>query len=242
LKSNTSGGSSSTKVNGVDFINRYGDVATAEYLNEHADIRAFLAQPSFADPAEAAGTDLAHKASGTAGLLSSADQQEFFDSIEASYLAEIELRNATGTNALERRVLPLNAEMIKENLIEEGLDSTNPFLSDVVMAQFNVDVIGSIPTQQNIEDDIAKALNGRTAQQVVEEIDTDLNTIFVEVRNQIILKQQALSASIAAPGATEKDIAELTKQKEALEKLADEMATGAIRKQMGKVDYLFNQN
>jgi len=217
LKSNTSGGSSSTKVNGVDFINRYGDVATAEYLNEHADIRAFLAQQSFADPAEAAGSDLAHKASGTAGLLSSSDQQEFFDSIEASYLAEIELRNATGTNALERRVLPLNAEMIKENLIEEGLDSTNPFLSDVVMAQFNVDVIGSIPTQKNIEDDIAQALNGRTAQQVVEEIDTDLNTVFVEVRNQIILKQQALSAAIAAPGATEKDIAELTKQKEALD-------------------------
>ena len=217
LKSNTSGGSSSTKVNGVDFINRYGDVATAEYLNEHADIRAFLAQPSFADPDEAAGSDLAHKASGTAGLLSSSDQQEFFDSIEASYLANIELRNATGTNALERRVLPLNAEMIKENLIEEGLDSTNPFLSDVVMAQFNVDVIGSIPTQKNIEDDIAQALNGRTAQQVIEEIDTDLNTIFVEVRNQIILKQQALSAAIVAPGATEKDIAESTKLKEALD-------------------------
>jgi len=217
LKSNTSGGSSSTKVNGVDFINRYGDVATAEYLNEHADIRAFLAQQSFADPDEAAGSDLAHKASGTAGLLSSSDQQEFFDSIEASYLANIELRNATGTNALERRVLPLNAEMIKENLIEEGLDSTNPFLSDVVMAQFNVDVIGSIPTQKNIEDDIAQALNGRTAQQIIEEIDTDLNTIFVEVRNQIILKQQALSAAIAAPGATEKDIAESTKLKEALD-------------------------
>lgn len=217
LKSNTSGGSSSTKVNGVDFINRYGDVATAEYLNEHADIRAFLAQPSFADPDEAAGSDLAHKASGTAGLLSSSDQQEFFDSIEASYLANIELRNATGTNALERRVLPLNAEMIKENLIEEGLDSTNPFLSDVVMAQFNVDVIGSIPTQKNIEDDIAQALNGRTAQQIIEEIDTDLNTIFVEVRNQIILKQQALSAAIVAPGATEKDIAESTKLKEALD-------------------------
>jgi hypothetical protein len=218
LKSNTSGGSSSTKVNGVDFINRYGDVATAEYLNEHADIRAFLAQPSFADPDEAAGTDLAHKASGTAGLLSSADQQEFFDSIEASYLANIELRNATGTNALERRVLPLNAEMIKENLIEEGLDSSNPFLADVVMAQFNVDVIGSIPTQRNIEDDIAQALNGRTAQQVIEEIDTDLNTIFVEVRNQIILKQQAFTAAITAPGATEKDIAEATKQKEGLDK------------------------
>ena len=217
LKSNTSGGSSSTKVNGVDFINRYGDVATAEYLNEHADIRAFLAQPSFADPDEAAGSDLAHKASGTAGLLSSSDQQEFFDSIEASYLANIELRNATGTNALERRVLPLNAEMIKENLIEEGLDSTNPFLSDVVMAQFNVDVIGSIPTQKNIEDDIAQALNGRTAQQIIEEIDADLNTIFVESRNQRILKQQALSAAIAAPGATEKDIAEATKQKEALD-------------------------
>jgi len=217
LKSNTSGGSSSTKVNGVDFINRYGDVATAEYLNEHADIREFLGQPLFGDPAEQAGTDLAHKASGTAGLLSSADQQEFFDSIEASYLADIELRNSTGTNALERRVIPLNGEMIKENLIEEGLDSSNPFLTDVVMAQLNVDVIGSIPTKQNIDDDIAQALNGRTAQQVVEEIDTELNTIFVEARNQIILKQQALAAEIAAPDATEKDVELLTKRKEALD-------------------------
>ena len=217
LKSNTSGGSNSTQVGGVDFINRYGDVATAEYLNEHADIREFLGQQSFNNPEEAAGSDLAHKASGTAGLLSSADQQEFFDSIEASYLANIELRNSTGTNALERRVLPLNAEMIKENLIEEGLDSNNPFLTDVVMAQFNVDVIGSIPTKKNIEDDIAQALNGRTAQQVVEEIDTELNTIFVEARNQIILKQQALAATIAAPEATEKDIQVATKQKEALD-------------------------
>jgi hypothetical protein len=107
--------------------------------------------------------------------------------------------------------------MIKENLIEEGLDSNNPFLTDVVMAQFNVDVIGSIPTKQNIQDDIAQALNGRTPQQVIDEIDTDLNTAFVEVRNQIILKQQALSEAIAKPEATEKDKTEFTRQKEALD-------------------------
>jgi hypothetical protein len=217
LKSNTSGGSSSTKVKGVDFINRYGDVATSEYLNEHPEIAVFLGTTSYVNPEEAAGTDLAHKASGTAGLLASVDQQEFFDSIEASYTAAIELRNATGTNALERRVLPLNAEMIKENLIEEGLDNSNPFLTDVVMAQFNVDVIGSIPTKQNIQDDIAQALNGRTPQQVIDEIDTELNTTFVEVRNQIILKQQALSEAIAKPEATEKDKTEFTRQKEALD-------------------------
>jgi hypothetical protein len=217
LKSNTSGGSSSTKVEGVDFINMYGDVATAEYLNEHPDIQAFLSVPQYSDPAEAAGSDLAHKASGTAGLLSSADQKEFFDSIEASYIAEIDLRNATGTNALERRVLPLEAEIIKENLIEEGLDSSNPFLTDVVMAQFNVDIIGSIPTVQNIKDDISLALNGRTAQDVVNEIETDLNSVYIEVRNQIVLKQQALDEAIKNPTATEKDIAELNKQKIALD-------------------------
>jgi len=217
LKSNTSGGSSSTKVDGVDFINMYGDVSTAEYLNEHPDIQAFLNVTQYPDPAEAAGTDLAHTASGTAGLLSSVDQKEFFDSIEASYIAEIDLRNATGTNALERRVLPLEAEIIKENLIEEGLDSTNPFLTDVVMAQFNVDIIGSIPTVQNIKDDIALALNGRTAQDVVNEIETDLSTVYIEVRNQIVLKQQALDEAIKNPAATEKDIAELNKQKTALD-------------------------
>jgi hypothetical protein len=217
LKSNTSGGSSSTKVDGVDFINMYGDVATAEYLNEHQDIQAFLGVPQYQDPAEAAGSDLAHKASGTAGLLASADQKEFFDSIEASYIAEIDLRNATGTNALERRVLPLEAEIIKENLIEEGLDSSNPFLTDVVMAQFNVDIIGSIPTVQNIKDDINLALNGRTAQEVVNEIETELSSVYIEVRNQIVLKQQALDEAIKNPLATEKDIEELSKQKTALD-------------------------
>ena len=217
LKSNTSGGSSSTKVDGVDFINMYGDVSTAEYLNEHPDIQAFLNVSQYQDPAEAAGSDLAHKASGTAGLLSSVDQKEFFDSIEASYIAEIDLRNATGTNALERRVLPLEAEIIKENLIEEGLDSSNPFLTDVVMAQFNVDVIGSIPTVQNIKDDISLALNGRTAQDVVNEIETELSSVYIEVRNQIVLKQQAIDEAIKNPLATEKDIEELNKQKTALD-------------------------
>jgi hypothetical protein len=218
LKSNTSGGSSSTQIDtSVDFINQYGDVATSLYLNEHPEINEFLGAPKYANPEKAAGTDLAHKASGTAGLLSVVDQQEFFDSIEATYLADIELRNSTGTNALQRRVLPLNAEIIKENLIEEGLDNSNPFLADVVMAQFNVDVIGSTPTQQEIKDDIAQALNGRTSDQVVKEIDAELNTIFVEVRNQIILKQQALDASIADPESTEKDRAEFQKLKKALD-------------------------
>jgi len=217
LKSNTSGGSSSTKVDGVDFINMYGDVATAEYLNEHPDIQAFLNTSEYSDPDDAAGSDLAHKASGTAGLLSSVDQKEFFDSIEASYIAAIDLRNATGTNALERRVLPLEAEIIKENLIEEGLDSSNPFLTDVVMAQFNVDIIGSIPTVQNIKDDISLALNGRTAQEVVNEIETKLNSVYIEVRNQIVLKQQKIDEDIKNPLATEKDIEGLNKQKTALD-------------------------
>ena len=217
LKSNTSGGSSSTKVDGVDFINMYGDVATAEYLNEHPDIQAFLNTTEYSDPDDAAGSDLAHKASGTAGLLSSVDQKEFFDSIEASYIAAIDLRNATGTNALERRVLPLEAEIIKENLIEEGLDSSNPFLTDVVMAQFNVDIIGSIPTVQNIKDDISLALEGRTAQEVVNQIETELNSVYIEVRNQIVLKQQKIDEDIKNPLATEKDIEGLNKQKTALD-------------------------
>jgi hypothetical protein len=217
LKSNTSGGSSSTKVEGVDFINMYGDVSTAEYLNEHPDIQAFLNTTEYSDPDDAAGSDLAHKASGTAGLLSSVDQKEFFDSIEASYIAAIDLRNSTGTNALERRVLPLEAEIIKENLIEEGLDSSNPFLTDVAMAQFNVDIIGSIPTVQNIKDDISLALNGRTAQDVVNEIETELNSVYIEVRNQIVLKQQKIDEDIKNPTATEKDIAEFNKTKTALD-------------------------
>jgi hypothetical protein len=85
------------------------------------------------------------------------------------------------------------------------------------MAQFNVNVIGSIPTVQNIKDDIALALNGRTAQDVVNEIETELNSVYIEVRNQIVLKQQKIDEDIKNPLATEKDIEELNKQKTALD-------------------------
>ena len=80
-----------------------------------------------------------------------------------------------------------------------------------------MDIIGSIPTVQNIKDDISLALNGRTAQDVVNEIETELNSVYIEVRNQIILKQQAIDEAIKNPLATEKDIEELNKQKTALD-------------------------
>lgn len=72
-----------------------------------------------------------------------------------------------------------------------------------------------------------------------------------EAKSQIVKVATNLETFITNHNSVSKTISEIAgeiksikdaKQKEALEKLADEMATGAIRKQMGKVDYLFNQN
>jgi hypothetical protein len=205
LMSNTSAGSTNTSIEGVDFINQYGDVSTARYLMEHSDIREFMGYAAWADTDDAEGTDIALKASGRAGLLTVAEQQEYFDSIESDYNREIETRNATGTNALTRRVLPFEAKLMESTLLEEGLDSTNPFLRDAAMDRYEVNIVGDIPTQTKVEEAVAQALAGRKPSAVVDQIESDLKVIYDEAFNQLILKQQEITAASTKADATPKE-------------------------------------
>ena len=224
LVSNTSAGSSATSMKGVDFINQYGDVSVARYLNDHSDIRVFLDYAPWPDVEAAAGRDVALKASGTASLLPVADQQEFFDSVEADYNSEIERRNATGTNALLRSVYPFNATLEESTMLDEGLNPDNPFTEGVAMDRYAIDIVGEIPSQAKVEDAIRQALAGRTARAVVDQIDSDLKVAYDEANNQLVSQQRRLQTEAAAPNITDKQKLDIEAQLKAMTSRVDGFA------------------
>lgn len=221
LVSNTSAGSSTTSMRGVDFINQYGDVSVARYLNDHSDIRVFMDYPEWEQVEDAAGRDVALKASGRAGLLPVTDQQEFFDSVESDYNTEIERRNATGTNALQRNVYPFNATLEESAMLDEGLDPNNPFTAGVAMDRYSVDIVGEVPSQAKVEDAINQSLAGRSASDVVSQIESDLKITYDEAHSQLISQQRDLQAAEIAPNVTDKEKEILAAQLEAIQTRID---------------------
>lgn len=214
LFSNTSSGEGTTNVDAVDFINQYGDAITAQYLEDNQDVADFI---NISIPSEPAGSDIARKASGRAALLSVDEQRDYFDTIEQQFLLEIEQRNATGTNALARRALDLQAAPTEMVVLEEGMDESNPFTASAYLTKYMVNVIGDIPTAEKVRESISATLNGRTPQQVVDALVASLATKFDEAKNQLILRRTELDTSLADPEATEQEKTALKARREALE-------------------------
>lgn len=213
LFSNTSSGEGTTSVDAVDFINQYGDVITAEYLNDNPEVAAFI---GVTVPTEPSGSDIARKASGRAALLSVDDQRDYFDTIEQQFLMEIEQRNATGTNALARRAADFQAASgpgvpdTVSQVLEEGMDESNPFTASAYMTKYSVNVVGDIPSAAKVREAVASSLDGKTASDVLSALVKSLETRYDESRNQLVLRRSETVADLSKEGVTEQDKTALT--------------------------------
>ena len=209
LFSNTSGGEGSTGVDAVDFINVYGDAITKEYLQENPEIAQFVGITLSGDTV---APDLALTASGRASLLSVDEQQAYFDTIEEKFTQEIDMRNATGTNVLNRRYIDFQAEMTGLQTLEEGLDETNRFTASAILGRYRINIVGDIPDADKVRAAIAATLNGRTPKQVVADIEASLAVAYDEAINQNRLELADITAKIAAPDITDEAKKVLTEQ------------------------------
>jgi P-loop containing NTP hydrolase pore-1/C-terminal domain on Strawberry notch homologue/Large polyvalent protein-associated domain 1 len=216
LFSNTSAGDGTMDVKAVDFINKYGDVIVAEYLDENPEVAAFVGIKNIKDAKEAP-EDTALTASGRAALLPVSQQEEFFDTVEQNFLAEIEMRNAAGTNELERRSEDLQAVVKDALVLEEGMDETNPFTASAYMGTMEVNVIGDVPSPEKVKESISTALNGRTASQVVEALAKTLETSYDEAVNQLVLRKTMVETQLNDVEITPTEKTSLEERKKAIE-------------------------
>ena len=220
LFSNTSAGKGATDIEAVNFINQYGDIIVAKYLEDNIDAAAFI---GIKMPETPEGSDISLTASGRAALLSVDEQRDFFDTVEEQFTQEIESRNQAGTNALARRSLDLRAIPLEEDVLEPGLDESNPFTRSAFIGKYSIAIIGDIPNPEGVRNAVASALDGRSSAEVVDAAAAKMATVFDESLNQLLLTMKDLDSELSDPEKlTPSELQALTERKANLQKMIDD--------------------
>lgn len=147
----------------ADITNKYGDKVVKEYMSEHLDLYARMADPfgweksygadlSAVDPqklvsssdgmSSEAGGD-ANKLLGRMALLKVKEQEKMLQEIGDLYAAEIQRLNEMGENDLEITELPLKAKTINKGVWKEGTEpgGDNAFADNTYVEKVNMAVL-----------------------------------------------------------------------------------------------------
>ena len=229
----TSQDSESNSVDAPDLLNKYGSQVVVEYLRDNPAIYTKLGCPLKDGKGQVRAVDLdeykpseddARKITGYVALLSTKEQQDFYDDVIRRYNDLINYLNETGTNDLKITVMPLEAKTVEKSVSSEGAepDGDNPFAQHAFVEKVEMNVLSKPMSADEIRKTIKK-LNGDKA-------GTERRT---EILNRLREESQArLNAEDeryeAAKAKGEEDIAKRTAVIMAKEKMSDEEKKQAI--------------
>ena len=148
----TSQDSESNEVDAPDLLNKYGSQVVVEYLRDNPDIYEKMGLPlkNGKDNVKASELDDykpqdddARKITGYVALLSTKEQEDFYDDVVKRYNELITYLNDTGNNDLKITVMPLRAKTIEKHVSSEGKDPNgdNPFAKDSYVEKVEMDVL-----------------------------------------------------------------------------------------------------
>lgn len=142
----------------VDYLNKYGDEVTWQYMLEHPELSERLGDPldmlsennGEEEPKNRRGGENAKPQDGCAAkiarylpFLPVAEQERVFKDITEAYQVKIQLLNDAGENDLEITTMPLRAETKKRSLWRRGTapNSGNAFADNTYLEEVEVDVL-----------------------------------------------------------------------------------------------------
>lgn len=151
----TSQDSESNDVEAPDLLNKYGSQVVVEYLRDNVEIYEKMGAPlkkgglgggrvqaSELDEYKPQEDD-ARKVTGYVALLTTKEQEEFYDDVVRRYNELIKYLNDTGSNDLKINVMPLRAKTIERRVSSEGIDpnGSNPFARNSFVEKVEKDVL-----------------------------------------------------------------------------------------------------
>lgn len=151
----TSQDSESNDVEAPDLLNKYGSQVVVEYLRDNVEIYEKMGVPlkkgglgggrvqaSELDEYKPQEDD-ARKVTGYVALLTTKEQEEFYDDVVRRYNELIKYLNDTGSNDLKINVMPLRAKTIERRVSSEGIDpnGSNPFARNSFVEKVEMDVL-----------------------------------------------------------------------------------------------------
>ena len=213
----TSQESKDNKVEAPDMLNKYGSQVIIEYFKDNPEIYNKLGDPlklaktnkSLTDYQPSSDDSDARKLTGYVALLSTDEQQAFYDDVIERYNNLIKYLDDSGTNDLKITSLPLNATTLARAVSSEGNDPTgdNPFAQNAYVEKVEMDVLRKPMKANEINNVINTIAKGKDPKQAVEDIKAQYETEF----NAKLDKQKR------------KYEAELERNKETLKKFEDKI-------------------
>ena len=178
LDANTTGSQKTNDdtLKSADFLNKYGDIAAWNWVDENQEMMEQLGYPTYQKRTDKQGNifyerngfkdGAIRQLTGRAGLLKVEDQDALYDDLLERYDHQIKLEKQQGTYDLETEFLPLDAEVKKRFLFQKGQGGQTPFGKDTVRDITIVNNLKRPFTKQDINQRIQEALNGEKPVQV----------------------------------------------------------------------------
>lgn len=184
----TSQESKDNKVEAPDMLNKYGSQVIVEYFKDHPDIYNKLDDPlnvknkdgGLSGYKPSYDDEDARKLTGQVALLSTDEQQAFYDDVIERYNNLIKYLDDSGTNDLKITSLPLNATTLARAVSSEGNDPTgdNPFAQNAYVEKVEMDVLRKPMKANEINNVINTIAKGKDPKQAVEDIKAQYETEF----------------------------------------------------------------
>ena len=180
----TSQDSESNEVEAPDLLNKYGSQVVVEYLRDNPDIYDKMGRP-LKKNGEKGGTvsiaeldeykpkeDDARKITGYVALLTTQEQEEFYDDVVRRYNELIKYLNDTGNNDLKITVMPLRAKTLTKRVSSEGIDptGTNPFAQNSYVEQVEMDVLRKPMKAAEIRKTIEQVNKGKSPEDYIRQV------------------------------------------------------------------------
>lgn len=223
----------------VDYLNKYGDEVTWQYMIEHPELSEKLGDPlnMLSESGEESNTDDASgaKKEGCAAkiarylpFLPVKEQEEVFKEITDAYSVKIQLLNDAGENDLEITTMPLKAKTISKKIWKPGTEpnSGNAFADNTYLEEVEVDVIKKPMKAEEIRSTVKRMTSGENFDDWKEKKIKEMNSLYDE-KIESLKKRLSQSAEERAEKAKKNYIA---KSKEARENGKNEFTDEEIEK------------
>lgn len=240
----TSQDSESNDVEAPDLLNKYGSQVVVEYLRDNPEIYEKMGGP-LKKAGQGGGRvqtneldeykpqeDDARKITGYVALLTTKEQEEFYDDVVRRYNELIKYLNDTGNNDLKITVMPLRAKTLNKRVSSEGIDptGTNPFARNSYVEQVEMDVLRKPMKAAEIRKTIEQMNKGKRPEDYIRQV---IATIEKEDEVRIAAEEARYERSKAK---AQEDIAKQT------EKINRQQKRTAEEKQAAIADYVRETN
>ena len=185
----TSQDSESNEVDAPDLLNKYGSQVVVEYLRDNPDVYEKMGAPlkkggmsggkvtaKELDDYKAQEDD-ARKITGYVALLSTKEQEDFYDDVVRRYNELIKYLNDTGNNDLKITVMPLRAKTLEKRVSSAGIDpnGSNPFAQNSYVEKVEMDVLRKPMKAEEVRKTIEQVNKGKSPEDYMRQVVATIN-------------------------------------------------------------------